>query len=324
MTRYVIKRILWMIPVILGVAIVIFTIMYFTPGDPATLILGTNSTEAEREILRVQLGLDQPFFVQLVTYLKNVFLHFDFGTSYQYKTPVITGLMSRMKYTLIVGVLCMLLQVCIGIPLGVTAAVHHNGIADRICIFAALIGVSMPQFWLALLLVIAFSLKLGILPASGIGGLAHYILPCIANSLGGVAVQARQTRSSMLEVIHSDYITTARAKGLKERTIIWKHALPNALIPLITIIGNGFGMCLSGTVIIELVFSIPGVGTYMTNGIGSRDYAVVRGSVIILAICFSLIMLIVDLIYAFVDPRIKAQYERQGAKKRKVKKVKKA
>jgi peptide/nickel transport system permease protein len=313
-----------MIPVILGVAIVIFTIMYFTPGDPATLILGSNSTEAEREILRAQLGLDQSFLVQLGTYLKNVFLHFDFGNSYQYKTPVMDGLLARMKYTLIIGVLCMLLQVCIGIPLGVTAAVHHNGIADRVCIFAALIGVSMPQFWLALILVITFSLKLGILPASGVGGIACYILPCIANALGGIAVQARQTRSSMLEVINSDYVTTARAKGLSERAIVWKHALPNALIPLITIIGNGFGMCLSGTVIIETVFSIPGVGTYMTNAIGSRDYAVVRGCVVILAICFSIIMLLVDLIYAFVDPRIKAQYERQGAKKRKVKKVKKA
>lgn len=322
MTRYIIKRILWMIPVILGVAILIFTIMYFTPGDPATLILGTNSTEAEREVLRAQLGLDQPFFIQLGIYLRDVFLHFDFGTSYQYKTEVFAGLLNRMHYTIIVGVICMLLQVGVGIPLGVTAAVHHNGLADRTCMFAALLGISMPQFWLALLLVILFALRLGVLPASGIGDWTCYILPCLANSLGGIAVQARQTRSSMLEVINSDYVTTARAKGLSERDVIWKHALPNALIPLITIIGNGFGMCLSGTVIIETVFSIPGVGTYMTNGIGSRDYPVVRGCVVILAIAFSVIMLIVDLLYAYIDPRIKAQYERQGAKKRK--KVKKA
>jgi len=317
MGRYIIKRLLWMIPVVLGIAVLIFTIMYICPGDPAASILGIGATQVEIAAKRSELGLDQPYIVQLLKYLKQVFIDFDLGTSYFYGTPVIDGIFSRMKYTLIITFTCMGLQILIGTPLGIIAATHRNGIADRLCMLVALIGVSVPGFWLALMLVVLFSVNLGWLPAYGVGGIQYFIMPCIANCLAGIATQARQTRSSMLEVIRSDYITTARAKGMSERDILFKHALPNALIPIITIVGNGMGMMLGGAVVIENVFSIPGIGSYMTGAINSRDYPIVMGGVLVLGLLFSLIMLLVDIIYAFVDPRIKARYEgkRKGAKR---------
>ena len=315
MGRYILKRLLWMIPVVLGVMILIFTIMYFTPGDPVSIILGGNATQAEIEAKRTALGLNGSYFERLGKYLGDIFLHFDFGTSYIYNTPVTTELFSRLPRTLLIAVICMLLQVLIGIPLGIIAAVNQDGWGDRISMFIALFGVSMPSFWVGLMLVLIFSLQLRWLPPYGIGGLQYFILPCIAISFPGIATQARQTRSSMLEVIRADYITTARAKGMSEFQVLFKHALPNALIPVITVVGNGFGMLLAGAIVIETVFSIPGIGTYLMGGISNRDYPVVQSSVIFLAIAFSLIMLLVDLVYAFVDPRIKAQY--QGKKRRK-------
>ena len=317
MGKYIVKRLLWMIPVVLGVAILIFTIMYFTPGDPAKFVLGTEATAVQLDAWRVEHGLSDPYIKQLGNFLVDTFIRFDFGESYVFNTPVIGELMTRLPRTLTLGLLCMLLQIIVGIPLGVTAAVHQNGAADRICMFIALLGVSIPQFWLGLMLVLLFALKLNLLPAYGIGGIQYYILPCIANAFGGIASQARQTRSSMLEVIRSDYVTTARAKGVSEKNIIWKHVLPNALIPVITVLGNGFAMMLGGAVVIEAVFSIPGIGSYMTSAIANRDYPIVRGSVVLLAIAFSLVMLLVDLVYAYVDPRIKAQYENTGKRRRK-------
>ena len=309
MSRYIIKRLISMVFVVLGVAVLIFTIMYFTPGDPVRLLLGSDATPADIAKKAAQLGLDQPYIIQLGRFLTDLFFRFDFGTSYIFNSPVISDLFIRVPYTLAVGMLCMLLQVGIGIPLGVTAAVNQNRSTDRICMFIALFGVSIPSFWLGLMLVLLFALHLGILPPFGVGGIEYFVLPCIANSFSGIATQARQTRSSMLEVIRSDYITTARAKGMRERDVIYKHALPNALIPVITVIGNGFAMMLGGAVVIENVFSIPGVGMFMTNAITSRDYPVVRGSVVFLSIVFSFVILLVDIIYAYVNPRIKAQYE---------------
>ena len=316
MGRYILKRLLWMIPVMLGIAILIFSIMYICPGDPAASVLGTGATQVQIEAKREEMGLNEPYLVRLLDYLVDVFLHFDLGNSYMYGTPVIDGLLERMQYTVVIAGLCMLLQILIGTPLGIVAATHRNGWADRICMFVAMLGVSVPAFWLALMMVVLFSVRLGWLPAYGIGGIQYFIMPCLANCLAGIASQARQTRSSMLEVLRSDYITTARAKGLSNRDVLLKHALPNALIPIITIVGNGMGMMLGGTVVIENVFSIPGVGSYMTTAINSRDYPIVMGGVLMLGLIFSLIMLLVDIVYAFVDPRIKAQYE--GKKRRKV------
>lgn len=317
MGRYILKRLLWMVPVMLGIAILIFSIMYICPGDPAASMLGIGATQVEIQAKRVELGLDQPYVVQLVRYLKQVFIHFDLGTSYFYGTPVIEGIFARMHYTLIIALTCMGLQILIGTPLGIIAATHQNGLADRLCMMVALIGVSIPGFWFALMMVVLFSVGLGWLPAYGVGGIEYFIMPCIANCLAGIATQARQTRSSMLEVIRSDYITTARAKGLSQREILFRHALPNALIPIITIVGNGMGMMLGGAVVIENVFSIPGIGNYMMSAINSRDYPIVLGGVLVLGILFSLIMLLVDIIYAFVDPRIKARYEGAGKRRKK-------
>ncbi len=308
MWKYVLKRLLWMIPIILGVTVLIFTIMYNVPGDPAAMILGESATAEELAAKRAELGLDQPYLVRLLDYMKSVFIDFDFGESYLTGQSVSKELLSRLPRTMGMCAACILIATCIGIPLGINAAVHHGGAWDTISMVIALAGVSMPTFWVALLLIMLFSLKLGWLPSVGYTSIENYILPCIANSFSSMAMQARQTRSSMLEVIRSDYITTARAKGLSEKKVIRQHALPNALIPVLTVIGSNFGKMLGGTVVIETIFSIPGIGSYMISGVNGRDYPVVMGSVIFLAILFSIIMLIVDLLYAAVDPRIKAQY----------------
>ncbi len=308
MVKYVIRRVLWIIPVLIGVAALVFTIMYFVPGDPARLILGESATQVELEAKREQLGLNDPYIVQLWHYLSNIFLHFDFGESYRTGISVASEILDRMPRTILIGFTSMIITFVVGIPLGILAGVYQNRFADRFCMFVALAGVSIPTFWLALLLVILFSVNLGWLPSSGISTWQCYILPIAASAFGGTAGLARQSRSSMLEVIRSDYITTARAKGCSQTSIIWKHALPNALMPIITVAGMHLATLFGGSVVIENIFSIPGIGQYMVNGVNNRDYPVVEGSVIILAFIFSLVMLVVDLAYGFIDPRIKARY----------------
>ncbi len=319
MVKYIVKRLLWMIPVILGVAIFIFSILYFVPGDPAQIILGSQATADEIEILREQMGLNRPYIVQLSQFMTDTFLRGNLGESYFTRIPVMNELLNRIPRTLALGLSTMLLTMIIGIPLGIMAAVHQNQFYDRLCMIIALVGVSMPGFWLALMLVIVFSLKLGWLPATGIGGIEYYILPVISQTIGGLGGQARMARSSMLEVIRSDYVVTARSKGLTENEVIYKHALPNALMPIITVAGGRLAHIFGGSVIVETVFSIPGVGSYMIDAINKRDYPIVRGSVLFLAIVFSLCMLLVDIAYGYVDPRIKAQYSHsksKGGKKR--------
>lgn len=253
MGKYVLKRILLMIPILLGVAILIFTMMYFCPGDPCEIILGASATEMQVEALRDQLGLNDPYLVRLFNFLKEIIVNRSFGNSYIQGTSVATELMKRFPKTLTLAAGSILLSTLIGIPLGISAAIHANGAGDRISMFVSMIGVSMPNFWLALMLVLLFALKLHWLPSSGDKGAKYYILPIVANALGGIAGIARLTRSSMLEVIRADYVTTARAKGVAERNVIWHHALPNALIPIITICGGRFGGQLGGTVVIETV-----------------------------------------------------------------------
>lgn len=318
MSRYILKRILWLIPVVLGVCIFIFAIMSFVPGDPAELLLGPGATAEEIAVKRGELGLDDPFIIRLLNYMKDVFLHFDFGRSYTTGGVITTELIQRFPKTAIIGFVSMFLAIITGVPLGINAAVKQNGLVDRICMMIALAGISVPVFWLAMMMVIVFSLNLRWLPSSGVTSWTGYILPCIASSFGGMAGLARQSRSSMLEVIRSDYITTARAKGLSERDVIYKHALPNALIPIITIAGNKLALVFGGSVVIENVFSIPGIGTYMVNAVNNRDYPVVQGSVLFLAVIFAVVMVLVDLVYAYVDPRIKARYV--GAQKQKTRK----
>ena len=316
MAKYIVKRVLWLIPVILGVSILIFTIMYFVPGDPAQVILGQSATQQEIAQQHETMGLDDSYIVQLGRFLKETFLEFDLGNSYVNKVPVRDSLLQRFPQTAIIALVSCLLQVAIGVPLGVTAAVHHNKWQDRLCVVGAMIGISIPSFWLASMLILLFSFHLGWLPAYGIDSWVSYILPCLCAALAGIATEVRYTRTYMLEQIRSDYVVTARAKGMPERIIRYRHALPNTMIPLITGIGGSLGAAFGGTVIIENVFSIPGIGQYMVKAIGNRDYPVVRGSVVILSIVFSLIMLLVDIAYSFIDPRIKSQYTSSNKKKK--------
>jgi peptide/nickel transport system permease protein len=316
MLRYVVKRLLWLIPVVIGVTIFIFSIMYMVPGDPARIILGSDASQIQINELREQMGLNDPYIVQLGRYMNKVLLHFDFGESYTTGIPIVNEVVTRMPRSLAIGFFAMILSMAIGIPLGVMAAVHQNGWGDRICMVIALLCVSIPNFWLAMLFVLLFALHLGWLPASGISSWTCYIMPIAVQAINGVGGQARQARSSMLEVIRSDYVVTARSKGLSENEVIVKHALPNALLPIVTMAGSQLAHIFGGSVVLENVFSIPGVGQYMISGINNRDYPVVEACVIMLAIIFSIVMLIVDLSYAFIDPRIKAQYV---GKKKKVK-----
>jgi ABC-type dipeptide/oligopeptide/nickel transport system permease component len=304
---YVLKRLLWTLLVVLGVTVLIFTIMYFIPGDPSRSMVGPDATPAMIAAKRAALGLDDPYVVRLGRYVGGIVLHFDFGESLSH-VPVTSELLQRFPRTLTITGICILLQIFVGTPLGIIAAVRRNGWTDRLSMFGAMFGISMPNFLIAEILILLFAVKLGWLPAMGLGGITFFILPCIANAFPGIATQARQTRSSMLDVIRSDYITTARAKGMSEMRILMRHALPNAMLPVITIVGNGIAMMLAGTVVIEKIFSIPGVGQYLVDGISKRDYNVVQSSVIFLALALALIMLLVDLTYAFIDPRVKAQF----------------
>lgn len=317
MARFIAKRILWLIPVILGVTFFVFTIMYFTPGDPVRLMLGANATEEQIQLKRDELGLNDSFLVRFGNYLKDTFVHFDLGTSYQTKQSVTEQISLRFPYTLRIALISVFLAALIGIPVGVLAATHQYSWKDNLSMFGSLFCVSMPSFWFALILVMIFSQQLGWLPSSGVKSWTGYILPCISCALGGAAGIARQTRSSMLEVIRQDYITTARAKGQKEMKVIYGHALKNALIPIIMTIGNMIGSSLGGALIAETIFSIPGMGVFMMNGISQRDYPVVQGGVLFISVCFCLCMLLVDIVFALVDPRIRSQYKSTNKRKRK-------
>lgn len=316
MIRYVVKRLLIMIPLLIAVGVIMYTLMEFVPGDPVDVILGTGfHTEEEKEIMREAMGLNRPFVVRLGEYISGVFLHFDFGNSLADGTSIKTALLSRFPNTLYIAIFSIILTVVVGLPLGIYTAVHANSLGDKVSLFVTLLFDCMPSFWTALLLVLLFALKLKWLPPSGNDSLKYFILPTLANSLGGLAGFTRQVRASMLEVIRSDYVTTARSKGLPERTVVYGHALPNALIPILTVIGMRFGSMLGGATIVEVIFSIPGIGQYLVNAINGLDYTAATGSIIFIAFTFSVIMLLTDLLYAYADPRIKAQYTTSGRKK---------
>lgn len=317
MLKYIIKRILWAIPVVICVAVLIFSIMRMAGGDPARQLVGIDATDEEYEAMRAKLRLDDPFFVQLADYLGKLFLKGDLGTSYMTHTSISKDMAVRLPYSLAIGGVSILVATLIGVWLGMQSAIHAGKWQDKLCMVFALGGVSMPKFWLALLLLLLFAVKLQWLPAAGVGGIQFYILPVLANSFHGIASFARQSRSSMLEVIRSDYVITAKAKGLSFREVIYKHALPNALIPVVTMIGTQFAVMISGSIVIETIFSIPGLGVYLTTGINNRDYPVVQSVIVVISIIFCMTMLAIDIAYAFLDPRIKARYT---SGKRKVRK----
>lgn len=308
MAKYVLKRFLFLIPIMFGVSFIVFGLLYLTPGDPARNALGPNASEQAVQELREDMGLNDPFLVQYGRYVKNIVTKGDLGQSYITRVPVVNEIFSRAPATVRLAFFSILLAVIIGIPIGIVSAVKQYSAFDNITMIFALIGLSMPVFWLGLLLIMLFSVKLGWLPSSGFSTPSHMILPCLALGLQQVAVITRMTRSSMLEVIRQDYINTARAKGQREKVVILHHALKNALIPVITVVGLSFGQLMAGALMTEVIFSIPGIGRLMVDSIKMRDTPMVLGCVLFVAITFSIVNLIVDLVYTFVDPRIKTKF----------------
>ncbi|MCD7749722.1 MAG: ABC transporter permease [Oscillospiraceae bacterium] len=312
MSRYIWHRILMLIPVLIGVVVVVFTINYFSTVSPAIALLGGNATPENIVAKEHELGLDRPYFVQLGSYFWGLISRGDLGTSYTYNVSVWSLVAPRIKVTFIIGFFGTLFSVVIGVPLGMLAAIKQNTLWDYSATTLAVVMAAFPPFWLCLLLMLFFSVKLGWLPISGIKTWKGYILPIIASGVVPVGMTMRMTRSSILEVIRQDYIRTARAKGVKEKTVIWKHVMKNALIPVVTVVGMSLGFSLTGSIICETIFNVPGLGLLMNTSISQRDFITTQSCVLIAAFIVSSMTLITDIVYAFVDPRIKAQYRSYG------------
>jgi len=308
MYKYVVKRLLLTIPVLIGAIFLVFAIMYLTPGDPGTLILGITAKKEAIDSLNHQLGYDRPFFVQFFDYLLNM-LHGDFGISYRTQRPVFDEILGRFPTTFWLALLSMICSSIIGITFGIISAVKQYSVLDSITTTTAMLLSAVPGFWLGLMLMMLFSLKLRILPSSGVDSWLGFVLPVATLTLNGAASQMRLTRSTMLESIRADYIRTARSKGAPEKVVVWKHALKNALLPVITSMGMNFGAGLGGAVIIETVFGMPGLGMLIVNSIRQKDTPTVMAATLFLAFLFCIVMLIVDILYAYIDPRIKAKYK---------------
>ena len=315
MWKFILKRLVMMIPVLIGVTLLVYMILHFAPGDPAKVILGEQATPEQIEELREQLGLNDPVLVQYANYIINL-VQGDMGMSYKTKGPVSDEVFNRFPNTMKLTACAMGLAVAAAVPLGVVAAVRQNTLFDSVSMIVALVGVSMPIFWLGLLLIIAFALNLKWFPSGGNeDGFRSLVLPAFTVGIGLAALMTRTTRSSMLDCLNQDYIRTAKAKGVAHGDVINKHALKNALIPTITVIGLQIGFMLGGSVLTETVFAWPGVGRLMVDSINGRDIPMVMGCIILVCATFSFVNLIVDLLYAAVDPRIKSQYKSGGKSK---------
>lgn len=311
MYKYVLKRLLLLIPVLLGVAFIVFSITALTPGDPGRLILGQQATQEMVDQLNHELGYDLPFFTRFFNYIKDIVLKGDFGVSYRTQEPVFNEIMLRFPYTLKLATSSMILASLLGITLGIISAVKQYSLLDKSLTVCALSFAVIPGFWLGMMLIYVFAIRLHVLPSGGADSIKAYILPVITVALGAAGGLLRLTRSTMLEAIRENYICTAKAKGASQRTIIWKHALRNALMPVITSISMTFGQMLGSTVVTEAVFTIPGLGSHIVTAIQTKDVPVVLASTLFLATVFCLLMLILDVIYAYIDPRIKAKYLKQ-------------
>lgn len=308
MHKFILKRLGLLIPVIVGVIFIIFTLTYITDGCPATMILGDRTPQEEIMALRVDLGLEDPFWVQFGRYVVNI-ARLDFGVSFASRRPVFDEIIARFPTTLHLASMSIVVAIALGVPLGILSATKQYTIFDNAATIIGLLGISIPTFWLGLMLIILFSVNLNWLPASGFGTPAQWVLPSFTIGVMSMAIIMRMTRSSMLEVIRQDYIRTARAKGQKESKIIFNHALKNALIPVITVVGLQFGMLLGGAILTETIFAIPGLGRMVVDAIAARDFPVVQGGVLLVALSFSFVNLMVDVLYAYVDPRIRSQYK---------------
>jgi len=304
-----------MIPVLIGVSFVIFSMLYFAPGDAADVILGDQATLSDKQLFRAQNGLDKPFLVQYLNYMKGVILRGDLGTSYVTRQPVTDEIIARFPTTLRLSALSVALAVVIGVSVGIISATRQYSFIDHFATSLSMIGVSMPNFWQGMMLIIVFAVWLRWLPPSGFSTPLHWILPAVTVGTNASANIMRKTRSSMLEIIRQDYIRTARAKGQTERVVIMKHALKNALIPIITVVGLSFGRLLGGAVLTESIFSIAGVGKLMVDAIKLKNTPMVQGGVLFIAFVMSIVNLVVDVLYSFADPRIRSMYTRPRTKK---------
>lgn len=307
MTRYIIKRLFFMVPVLLGVTLLVFLIFHLTPGDPARVLLGEMGQGASPEAieaLRHQLGLDRPWYVQYGDFLFKA-IQGDFGRSFRGDRPVLPELLARFPVTLQLTLSALGLAALTGIPLGILAAVKRHTWVDHLVMVVALLGVSLPSFWFGIMLMQMFALKFKVLPPSGTGTWQHMILPAVTVALSSVAFIARMTRSTLLDQLREDYVRTARSKGLKQSAVIFRHALKNAFIPVLTTVGLQFGHLLGGSVVTESIFSLPGLGRLAVEAIKGRDLPSIQGSVLWVALVFSLVNLAVDLGYAALDPRIR-------------------
>lgn len=307
MLKYIGKRLLWMLPVVLGISFILFTIMDLTPGDPARVILGEYASQEDVDALREEMGLNDNFFVRYGKYIVSAVTG-DLGQSYRTGVPVVEEIAARFPVTLKIAVMAMFIAVFIGIPVGIISAVRQYSFADIMATMSALAFTSIPAFWLGLLLILLLSVRLRLLPAIGSDSWKHLIMPSVSLAAAQMATIMRMTRSTMLEVIRQDYIRTAKAKGAEPRRIIFHHAIKNALLPVITTVGLSISNLLGGALIIENVFGISGLGTLMVNSVKSKDAPMLIGSVMFAAVVAGLVNLSVDVLYTYIDPRIKAQF----------------
>lgn len=308
MYRYVLKRLLFLIPTILGVTLIIYAVMSITPGDPGRSMLGTSAPQADVDAYNEALGYNLPFFQKYLNYLVKMIFHQDFGISYFTKLPVFQEIWPRFLVTIKLAFFGIILSTLVGVPFGIYAAVKQYSAFDTITSLVAFFMAAFPAFVLGLMFLYIFALKLNLLPSYGIATFAHYIMPAMAISIPPAAQNMRFTKSSMLEAIRQDYVRTARAKGAPERTVIWKHTLRNALLPVVTQIGLNLGMLIAGAVVVERIFSIPGIGSLIVDRISYKDEPVIIAGTILISITFTIVMLIVDILYAYIDPRIRAKY----------------
>src|SRR5690625_4088605 len=309
---YIVKRILSLIPVLFVVSIVIFMLVHITPGDPASVMLGVDATQEQLAELRQEMGLDLPIYQQYFNWVGGVFQG-DFGVSYFMKEPVTQSIFSHIGPTLSLAIIAQTITILIAVPLGIAAANRRGTMADQSIMGVSLLGMSIPSFLLGLFLILLIGVKLGWLPVAGYQPLSsglwnhikYLIMPAI--SLGAIqaALVARMTRTSMLEVLNTNFIKTAQAKGVKKRAIVYKHALRNAFLPILTVIGQTFGVLVAGAVVTETIFNIPGIGQLIINSVERRDYAVIQGVVLFVTLSYVLINLVIDLLYGFVDPRVR-------------------
>ena len=307
MLKYILKRIIWLIPVLLGVTVIVFTLLYFAPGDPALMALGDTATDEALDRYREELGINGTYLERLGRYVLGM-VQGDLGISFKTKTPVTSELAPRLAKT-------MIFSIVIGILLGIISAIRQYSVFDAVATGISLFGISMPMFWQGLMLILLCSVWLNWLPPSGYGSFKQMVMPVLALGVNGFATIMRTTRSSMLDVMNQDYIRTAKAKGQTYWNVILKHGLRNALIPIITVIGMQISVLLAGSTIAESIFSIAGVGKYMIDSINFRDYNAVQGAVLMVSFIAALINLFVDIAYTFADPRIKNTFVSSKKKK---------